>query len=265
MPNASNAGVKINYEVVGHGPPLVLHVGFLGRLQDWSRPDVGIAQALQEHFRLILLDPRGFGASDKPHDPNAYSAEHVASDVVAVLDAVGVEQAHYLGYSRGGSIGYAVAHFARSRLRSLVLGGTSLAIVDPVRLATLTNHADVLRTSTMADYLARFWITPETGAELATVWARNDRLALAAEREATAGWPFHDFLADLPELHLPVLLYCGDQDSAYSNARESAEVLPNATFLSLPGLNHGLAFRARDAVVPHVRAFLDRATAGPSP
>lgn len=97
MPFTNNRGVHIRYEVEGHGPPLVLLHGFSENLRTWYWK--GFVEALQDTYQLILLDVRGHGASDKPHDSAAYALAAYAADVVAVLDALEIEQAHYFGYS----------------------------------------------------------------------------------------------------------------------------------------------------------------------
>jgi pimeloyl-ACP methyl ester carboxylesterase len=70
MPNATNVGIRIHYEVVGSGPPLVLHHGSFASGADWR--DLGYADVLKHENQLILIDARGHGASDKPHNPAAY-------------------------------------------------------------------------------------------------------------------------------------------------------------------------------------------------
>jgi pimeloyl-ACP methyl ester carboxylesterase len=67
MPYATNDGVCIHYQEEGSGPPLVLLHGFTLSLEHWR--DSGYVTALRDDSRLILMDPRGHGASDKPHDP----------------------------------------------------------------------------------------------------------------------------------------------------------------------------------------------------
>ncbi len=69
MPYADNEGVRIFYEVVGDGPPLVLQHGMMMSLRRWSM--AGYVDALKSKYRLILIDARGHGQSDKPHDPAA--------------------------------------------------------------------------------------------------------------------------------------------------------------------------------------------------
>src|ERR671910_1840210 len=123
MPYAANNGIRIRYEIDGSGPPLLLHIGFAGWLENWT--DAGYVAALRETYRLVLLDPRGQGRSDGPHDSAAYSANHRVGDVLAVLDAEEIDRAHFWGYSMGGQVGYALGRLAPERVASLVLGGAT--------------------------------------------------------------------------------------------------------------------------------------------
>src|SRR4051794_27934493 len=98
MPYATNDGVRIHYHLDGNpdGPPLVVQNWYSGSLEDWGA--LGYAAALGATHRLILIDARGHGHSDKPHDSDAYRAASRAADVVAVLDDLGLDQAHFFGY-----------------------------------------------------------------------------------------------------------------------------------------------------------------------
>jgi pimeloyl-ACP methyl ester carboxylesterase len=117
--------VKIYYKVVGNGPPLLLHHGFCLDHNDYSNPNWDFVKAFQEDFTLILMDARGHGASDKPHDPQEYRLLKQVSDVIAVLDDLQIEKVHFLGYSMGGGIGFGLACNAQERFNSFVLGGAS--------------------------------------------------------------------------------------------------------------------------------------------
>ncbi len=123
MAYADNGGVRIHYEVEGGGAPLVLQHGYTDSMETWY--DAGYVDGLQSSRRVILVDARGHGASDKPHDTTAYAKELQAADVVAVLRALNVSQADFWGYSMGGQIGFAMAKYARPRVRGLVIGGAA--------------------------------------------------------------------------------------------------------------------------------------------
>jgi pimeloyl-ACP methyl ester carboxylesterase len=86
MPYVNNGGVRIHYQVEGEGPALVLQHGFTESVTDWY--ESGYVGALTPDYRLILIDARGHGASDKPHDPDAYALNRRVSDVAAVLDII---------------------------------------------------------------------------------------------------------------------------------------------------------------------------------
>ena len=103
MPRVDNKGISIHYRVEGNGPPLVLQHGFSDSSEIWY--ERGFVAALKPKYRLVLIDARGHGQSDKPHDPPSYAPEKFASDIVAVLDDLGMKTAAYWGYSMGGWMG----------------------------------------------------------------------------------------------------------------------------------------------------------------
>ena len=90
-----------------------------------------IVAALKPKYRLVLIDARGHGQSDKPHDPPSYTPEKFASDIVAVLDDLGMKTAAYWGYSHGGWIGFALARHALDRVACFVIGGASASSASP--------------------------------------------------------------------------------------------------------------------------------------
>ena len=121
MPRVDNKGVSIHYRVEGNGPPLVLQHGFSDSSEIWDEP--GTVAALRPKYRLVLIDARGHGQSDKPHDPQSHTHKKIVSDIVAVLDDLGMKTAAYWGYSRGGRYGFALARHALDRVACFVIGG----------------------------------------------------------------------------------------------------------------------------------------------
>ena len=121
MPYVNNRGVRIHYEVEGDGPPLVLQHGLQQDIKSWI--SCGYVKELSGDYRLILIDARGHGDSEKPHDPQAYGMELLTGDIASVLDDLGVERANYWGYSMGGMIGFELPRYHPSRFTSYIIGG----------------------------------------------------------------------------------------------------------------------------------------------
>ena len=88
---AVNKGVRIHYEIVSSGPPLVLQHGWANSLEYWR--DFGYTEVLKKDYKLILIDARGHGKSDIPKNPEVYDTSFMAYDVIAVLD-------HLIAYVR---------------------------------------------------------------------------------------------------------------------------------------------------------------------
>jgi pimeloyl-ACP methyl ester carboxylesterase len=120
MPYVNHQGVRIHYQVEGDGPPLVLQHGLTSCIQSWYV--YGYVASLKPSYRLILIDARGHGASDKPHDPKDYELRLRVVDVLAVLDDLHLDTVHYMGYSMGGRIGFGMAQYAPERFHSLIIG-----------------------------------------------------------------------------------------------------------------------------------------------
>ena len=121
MPRVDNQGISIHYRVEGDGLPVVLGHGVTDSSDVFY--ERGYVAALKPKYRLVLIDARGHGQSDKPHDPHAYASDKVASDIVAVLDDLGLKTAVYWGYSLGGRYGFALTRYALDRVACLVIGG----------------------------------------------------------------------------------------------------------------------------------------------
>ena len=96
MPYVDNNGIRIHYQVDGNRdePPLVLMHGTFQSLEDWY--ESGWVEGLKNDNQLVLVDHRGMGHSDKPHDPDVYTLELRVADIVAVLDALDIVKARFL-------------------------------------------------------------------------------------------------------------------------------------------------------------------------
>src|SRR5438093_10875695 len=135
MPFATNRrdGSRVYFEDDGGGgSPVVLLGGFLDPVE--LVRNAPIARALGERsdeFRLVFVDHRGHGRSDKPHDANAYAMPLRVADVTAVLEEREIERAHFIGISWGGRLCFGIGEHAPRRVRSLVIIGQQPYAIDP--------------------------------------------------------------------------------------------------------------------------------------
>jgi pimeloyl-ACP methyl ester carboxylesterase len=244
MAFAQNGGVRIHYQTAGTGPALVLHHGTMGSGPDWV--DLGYVEALKDRHKVILIDARGHGQSDKPHDPTAYDLRLRAADVVAVLDDLGVPSASFFGYSMGGWIGFGLARYFPRRIDAFIIGGAhpyaenTQAIRDRMPMDPAAFAAGLEQT-----YGAL--LTPARRARLLA----NDLVALRAltqDRESLA--------EILPSMTTPSLLFVGELDPRLAQGRQAAAEMPNATVFSLPGCDHVGTTRRTEIIIPRMRAFL---------
>jgi len=124
---ATSSDVSIAYHVVGEGPPdIVLLPGFLSHLEiSWEfPPQRRFAERLASFSRLVLLDKRGTGMSDRVSERDLPTLEQRVDDIAAVLDAVGLERASILGISDGGTMGAFFAATHPDRTVALILYGS---------------------------------------------------------------------------------------------------------------------------------------------
>jgi len=246
MPFATNLGVRIHYETIGNGPALVMHHGTFGSGASWF--DLGYVDALKADHQVILPDSRGHGQSDKPHDPTAYDLALRTSDVVAVLDDLGIRKADYFGYSLGGWIGFGLAKHAPDRFRSFIFGGSHpyAENMQPFRDLMPRNQEAF---AAMVDQVFGSGLTPVMRTRLLA----NDLNALRAltqDRNSNA--------EVLPSMTMSCLLFAGELDPRFEQVRQCASNLPNATFFGLPGCDHMAAVTRSDLVIPHLKAFLSK-------
>src|SRR4051812_46125336 len=136
-----SGGVKIRYVIEGQGEPVLLIHGFTANIEaQWALP--GILKALAKDYRVIALDNRGHGKSDKPHDPKQYGREMV-EDQVRLLDHLKIEKAHVVGYSMGAMIAAKLVTTHPERVRSVTLGGSG-GLREGVDFSFFDKMADAL-------------------------------------------------------------------------------------------------------------------------
>ncbi|HET9783232.1 MAG TPA: alpha/beta fold hydrolase [Candidatus Dormibacteraeota bacterium] len=229
-------GVRIHFEVHGseRGHPIVLVHGFAS---DYRLNWVGTRwqeTLVAAGFRVIGIDCRGHGHSDKPHDEASYDVGLMAGDVIGVLDAQGIEKAAYLGYSMGGRIGLQVLLDHPQRITRAVLGG--------IGAAGALGHAREIAESFRAgeptdDPVARTFYA------FASARPTNDLHALAA---CIVGLRAHIDPDHLAKIRTPILIVVGDRDDIARGAPELIELIPSARLVTIGGRDHLSAVPARE-------------------
>jgi pimeloyl-ACP methyl ester carboxylesterase len=117
-----SGGVKIHYTVEGKGEPVLLIHGYTANIQtQWGLP--GIIKELSRDYRVIAIDNRGHGKSEKPHDAKKYGKEMV-EDTVRLLDHLKIKRAHVVGYSMGAMITSKLLATHPERFLTATLGGS---------------------------------------------------------------------------------------------------------------------------------------------
>jgi pimeloyl-ACP methyl ester carboxylesterase len=259
MPFATNAldGTRIYYEDTERpGPPLVFMYGLMDPVP--AAKALPIARRLESRARMIYVDHRGHGRSDKPHDASAYAIRLRVADVVAVLDALRIDRAHFAGISWGARLGFALGEQAPERLHSLVLSGNQPFAWDqrwPI-VQTVTDAIAAARDGGPEALLR--WFEDFIGKPLpkkAQRWLlENDAAALDAAW--TSALAEGDIAPGLRSWRTPCLIAAGEFDDFHDNARRAATEIPCATFVSLTGKDHITAIDEVDRLMPGILELL---------
>ncbi|NJM27008.1 MAG: alpha/beta hydrolase [Bacteroidia bacterium] len=230
---------KIYYEVEGSGPTVLLVHGFIVDGESWKRGK--LRQALiDQGFRVITLDMRGNGRSDKPHTPEAYANDAEAKDIIGLLTMLKVETYAVIGYSRG-SIIAARLLVLDNRVNKAILGGMGDDFTNPdwprrIMFYKALVGEDVPELAGMVKYVQE---------------SKLDQQALAflqKEQPSTSK-------EELGKITVPVLVVCGDQDSDNGSAGKLASLIRGAVHKQVPG-THNDAARSQEfanAVIQFLR------------
>ena len=201
---------------------------------------------MKQNFKLILIDARGHGKSDVPEDPEVYDTSVMAEDIIAVLDHLNIDKAHYLGYSMGGWIGFDLAELYPERFYTLIIGGAHPYPEDlsPVRKLVESEMSVILD---LWDNVSAP-LKQETRKQLLEHNPAPLRAIVAKDRP--------DMSHVLPSITMPCLVYIGKDEDRLEGAQECVKHMPNGTFVSFPGLDHLEAQVRSDIVLPQIVKFL---------
>ena len=234
----------------GSGAPLMLVPGLMVT-GEMFRP---VIEPLSQHYRLIVPDLRGHGRSG--HLPAPYTVPQLASDLAQVLDALGVESAHVLGYSHGGAVAQQFALDYPARVRSLTLACTYAynmlsrrERVEGALLPWIIRVLGIRRTAALilaiSGAVGGSRLRPETVRWLREMMASNDTAKMVAATRAMLAF---DSRGRLGEIQTPTLVIAGSQDTAVPmhHARMLADGIKGAQLRVVEGAGHALIWTHPD-------------------
>ena len=250
--------VELKYEFRGkRGSPALAFSGSLGTDLTMWLPQ---AEVLKPHFCTLRYDIRGHGSSPVP--PGPYSMDDLGSDLVALLDRLGIERASLCGLSIGGMISMWVAAQAPERVERLVLCCTS-AQLGPreswLERAALVRADGV---EAVADAVLGRWFTPEFTRAHPDVIDRMRAQLVATPREGYAGCceaiANMDLTPVLPSITAPTLVVSAAEDPSIppEHGRRIASLIPGARFELVENARHIASIEQADLITSLIDGFL---------
>ena len=236
MPYSSRNGIKTYYEVSGEGYPLVLvHANPFDR-RLWMYQVAHFSTFL----KIINIDLRGYGYSDKPDKPTTMT--ELGEDVVSVCRQEGVREAVFAGISVGGVMGLQLGLDHPEIFKALVLVGCSSQPGDryQARIDGYMNEGvPRYHIQHLTSLVSKEFPQNKLGKYLLSLHTEVDsRLSAPAIAEIFRALQDRDFTPRLPELKMPVLIMNGEFDNALSRSREMSKKIAGAEHHVVAGTGH---------------------------
>ena len=249
-------GIEIAYRMRGEGEPVVLINGYTGVKESWGLQVAGLAK----RFRVVTFDNRGVGETTVPTEP--FTVADMAQDTVGLLDALGIDSAHFFGVSMGGLIAQVLALDHADRVRKVALGctthgGRHAVQAEPEVMAILAAGSDpkippeeAIRMRLPVIFAPRF-LKEETGKVEEFV---RSSLRYRPTPEGAAGQmkalSVFNVKKRLEEIRCPCLVITGDEDRMMppENSRLLAEGIPGAKLHVVAGAGHSFFQEKPDEV-----------------
>jgi len=229
MPSFHNGDVEIAYLDEGEGEPILLVHGFASTKNvNWVYP-AWVSELRKAGRRVIALDNRGHGDSAKLYDPEAYHIPLMASDVTALMDHLDIERADIMGYSLGGRMTAWLAYRQPQRLRSAILGGIGIGLIEGG--GPSENVAAALEASSLEEVSDPVGRTFRAFADQ----TRADRRALAACMRGSRRLMTK---AEAAAIAVPVLIAVGTTDEIAGSAQALGKIIPGSQVLDIPNRDH---------------------------
>jgi pimeloyl-ACP methyl ester carboxylesterase len=220
---------RIYYEVNGKGPAVLLIHGFIVNSESWKKSSL-YADLIQSGFKVITLDLRGNGQSDRPHTPEAYEKDAEAKDVIALANLLQLKEYSVVGYSRGSIIASRVL-LRDDRVDQAVLGGMGADFTNPNWPRRIMFYEALMGKSVKELEGAIKYIKEQHLDELALAYMQKGQPSSSKKELAT--------------IKRPVLVICGTEDEDNGSSKTLASLIPGSAYVRVPG-NHNNTSRTKE-------------------
>jgi pimeloyl-ACP methyl ester carboxylesterase len=229
MPSFHNGAVEIAYLDEGEGDPILLVHGFASTKNvNWIYP-AWVSELTKNGRRVIAFDNRGHGDSGKLYDPQEYRISVMAGDITALMDHLNIERADIMGYSLGARMTATLARYQPQRLRSAILGGIGIGLIEGGGPGENVAHA--LEAPSIEDVTDPVGRTFRAFADQ----TKSDRRALAACLRGSRELMTRDEAAGIT---VPVLIAVGTADEIAGSAEQLGKIIPDSQVLDIPNRDH---------------------------
>ena len=225
-----NDGARIAYEVVGEGEPVMLVHGFASdRVQNWRAPG-WYSTLTQAGRRIVAMDCRGHGESNKPHDPESYG-DRMDADTAAVMTASGLSGgADVMGYSMGGMLTMGLMMRRPELVRRAVIAGVGETYFGeaPLRRLAIADALEAPDAAALTDPIERQFrlFAGQKGKDLAALAACMRKERTVYTREQLGAWSGK------------VLVVCGEQDALTGSPEGLAAAFRQGRAVRIAGRDH---------------------------
>jgi len=257
MPDFYSNGVRIHYEIEGNGPEVILVHGFAGSGEgNFIRP--GIVAALKDENRVITMDCRGHGSSDKPHKTTQYGPA-MLEDINNLTSHLGIMRCNFMGYSMGSNLCLNLTLQNPELVKSVILGGFGFNPPNKINSKGLPQRNLIVEALLAKDIAAikdpgalgfrRF--AESTGGDLKALAAcmeGNFRFAADAENHQKT-------IIKIKQIKVPLMTVCGNDDNLITDSSYLAMLVPGGLHVLIQGKDH-LTVVADPKLKMAVRAFL---------
>jgi pimeloyl-ACP methyl ester carboxylesterase len=229
MQKFNSAGVDIAFSDEGEGAPILLVHGFASNARVNWQATGWIKTLLAAGYRVICIDNRGHGESEKLYDPAQYSAPVMAEDSGRLLDHLGITQAAIMGYSMGARISAFLTIQQPHKVSRVIFAGLA------ERMVTGVSGSEAIAEGLLANDVRD---VADLAARSFRIFAENTKSDLKALAACIRSSRVKIMPEALGQIQCPVLIVAGELDTISGPVQPLVDLIPGSVGITLPARNH---------------------------